>query len=151
MESLTPNHIEGHDVPESIYRASPEWAASDLKYGITNGLKALEQKKFGKDNPPNIVTPAMRVGSMVHCFCLEPKLFPERYCLLDDKRSKEGKKLALQLAESGRETFTTAEMILQKNMSLMTPLVRQNNLTGGLTVEQACHVRPAVTMWLTTW
>ena len=45
MESLTPNHIEGHDVPESIYRASPEWAASDLKYGITNGLEALQKKK----------------------------------------------------------------------------------------------------------
>ena len=164
MESLTPNHIEGHDVPEHIYRAAKDWAASDLKYGITNGLKALEQKKFGKDNPPSIVTPAMRVGSMVHCFCLEPKSFPDRYALLDDKRSKEGKKLALQLAESGRETFTTAEMTqfmgiynalsrndFAKNMSLMTPLVRQNNLTGGHTVEQACHVKPAVTMWLTTW
>ena len=96
------DHIQGHDVPEHIYRAAKDWAASDLKYGITNGLEALHQKKFGKDNPPSIVTPAMRVGSMVHCFCLEPKLFPERYALLDDKRSKEGKKLALQLAESGR-------------------------------------------------
>ena len=110
MESLTPDYIQGHDVPESVYRASPEWAASDLKYGIDNGLEALEKRKFVKDNPPRITTPAMKVGSMVHCFCLEPKLFPERYALLDDKRSKEGKKLALQLAESGRETFTTAEM-----------------------------------------
>ena len=110
MESLTPDYIQGHDVPESVYRASPEWAASDLKYGIDNGLEALQKRKFGKDNPPRIATPAMKVGSMVHCFCLEPKLFPERYALLDDKRSKEGKKLALQLAESGRETFTTAEM-----------------------------------------
>ena len=40
MESLTPDYIQGHDVPESVYRASPEWAASDLKYGITNGLEA---------------------------------------------------------------------------------------------------------------
>ena len=42
MESLTPDYIQGHDVPESVYRASPEWAASDLKYGIDNGLEALE-------------------------------------------------------------------------------------------------------------
>ncbi len=102
--------IQGHDVPENIYRAAKDWAASDLKYGITNGLEALYQKKFGKDNPPKTTTPAMRIGSMVHCFCLEPKLFPERYALLDDKRSKEGKKLASQLAQSGRETFTTSEM-----------------------------------------
>ena len=92
MESLTPDYIQGHDVPESVYRASPEWAASDLKYGIDNGLEALHQRKFGKDNPPRIATPAMKVGSMVQCFCLEPKLFPERYALLDDNRSKEGKK-----------------------------------------------------------
>ena len=69
--SLTPDYIQGHDVPESIYRASPEWAASDLKYGITNGLEALYQRKFGKDNPPKTTTPAMKFGSMVHKFILE--------------------------------------------------------------------------------
>ena len=111
------DHIQGHDVPEHIYRAAKDWAASDLKSVIDYGLEATHTRKYGKDNPPRIATPAMKVGSMVHCFCLEPKSFPDRYALLDDKRSKEGKKLALQLAESGRETFTTAEMILQKSMS----------------------------------
>ena len=31
-------YLQGHDIEESLYRASPEWAASDLKYGISNGL-----------------------------------------------------------------------------------------------------------------
>ena len=56
MESLTPDYIQGHDVPESVYRASPEWAASDLKYGIDNGLEALENASLAKtihpESPP---------------------------------------------------------------------------------------------------
>jgi len=103
------DHIQGHDVPEHIYRAALDWAASDLKYGITNGMEALEQKKFGKNNPPNIPSPAMKFGSMTHCLCLEPKLFPDRYALLDDKRSKRGKEKALALQEKGIETYTNAE------------------------------------------
>ncbi len=110
MESLTSDHIEGHQVPESIYRASPEWAASDLKYGITNGLEALYQRKFGKDNPPKTTTPAMKFGSMVHKFILEHSDFDKCYGLLDDKRSKYGKAKALVMQEKGIETFTSAEM-----------------------------------------
>ena len=95
MESLTPDYIQGHDVPESIYRASPEWAASDLKYGIDNGLEALYIRKFGKDNPPRNATPAMKLGSMIHKFVLEPDDFSQSYALLEEKRSKKGKELAL--------------------------------------------------------
>ena len=110
MESLTPDYIQGHDVPEHIYRAAKDWAASDLKYGITNGLEALQQKKFGKDNPPSIVTPAMKFGSMIHKFILEPTEFSSFYGLLDDKRSKQGKATALAMQEKGMETYTTSEM-----------------------------------------
>ena len=101
MESLTPDYIQGHDVPESVYRASPEWAASDLKYGIDNGLEALHQRKFGKDNPPRIATPAMKFGSMIHKFILEHSDFNKSYGLLDDKRSKVGKAKALVMQEQG--------------------------------------------------
>ena len=48
MESLTPEYLQGHDIEESVYRADPAWAASDLKYGIDNGLEALQIRKFGK-------------------------------------------------------------------------------------------------------
>ena len=110
MESLTPDYIQGHDVPESVYRASPEWAASDLKYGITNGLEALYQRKFGKDNPPRIATPAMKFGSMIHKFILEHSDFNKCYGLLDDKRSKVGKAKALVMQEQGVQIYTSAEL-----------------------------------------
>lgn len=103
-------YLQGHDIEESVYRASPEWAASDLKYAISNSLEALYQRKFGKDNPPRIATPAMKFGSMIHKFVLEPTSFPDSYALLDDKRSKKGKETALALQESGIQTFTTSEM-----------------------------------------
>ena len=46
--------IQGHDVPENIYRAAKDWAASDLKYGITNGLEALYQKKTNARNAKDL-------------------------------------------------------------------------------------------------
>ena len=110
MESLTPDYIQGHDVPESVYRASPEWAASDLKSVIDYGLEATHTKKYGKDNPPKITTPAMKFGSMVHKFVLEHSDFNKCYGLLDDKRSKVGKAKALVMQEQGVETYTSAEL-----------------------------------------
>lgn len=110
MESLEPQRIEGHDILESVYRGSEAWAASDLKYGIDHGLEALHKYKFGKNNPPRVATAAMRMGSMTHKFCLEPKDFPNCYALLDDKRSKQGKETALALQQKGIETYTTPEM-----------------------------------------
>ena len=110
MESLTPDYIQGHDVPESVYRASPEWAASDLKSVIDYGLEATHTKKYGKDNPPKITTPAMKFGSMVHKFILEHSDFNKCYGLLDDKRSKVGKAKALDMQEQGVQTYTSAEL-----------------------------------------
>ena len=110
MESLTPDYIQGHDVPESVYRASPEWAASDLKSVIDYGLEATYTKKYGKDNPPKITTPAMKFGSMVHKFILEHSDFNKCYGLLNDKRSKVGKAKALIMQEKGIETYTSAEL-----------------------------------------
>ena len=83
-------YLQGHDIEESVYRADSAWAASDLKYGIDNGLEALQIRKFGKDIPPRIATPAMKFGSMIHKFVLEPTEFPDCYALLDDKRTKKG-------------------------------------------------------------
>ena len=103
------DHIQGHDVPEHIYRAALDWAASDLKYGISNGLEALYQRKFGKNNPPRITTPAMKFGSMIHKFVLEPDDFSQSYALLEEKRSKKGKELALACEEKGLLTYNSQD------------------------------------------
>ena len=90
MESLnnTTPHITSVDIDEQVYRSDGAIAASDLKYAIDHGLQAFHTYKFGKNNPPRIATPAMKFGSMIHKFVLEPKLFPHSYALLDDKRTK---------------------------------------------------------------
>jgi len=113
MESLnntTTPHITSVDIDEKVYRADPAIAASDLKYASDHGLEAFHTYKYGKNNPPRVATAAMKFGSMVHKFCLEPEEFPSSYALLDDKRTKQGKATAIQLAEKGIETFTSSEM-----------------------------------------
>ena len=111
MESLnnTTPHITSVDIDEQVYRSDPAFAASDLKYAIDHGLQAFHTYKFGKNNPPRIATTAMKFGSMIHKFVLEPKLFSHSYALLDDKRTKQGKATALALQEKGIQTFTSLE------------------------------------------
>ena len=110
MESLeTTTRIEGHNVLESVYRADKAIAASDLKYAVSNGLQAFHTYKYGIDNPPRVATPAMKFGSMFHKAILEPKDFANCYQLLDDKRSKRGKELALAFQTRGIETYTSTE------------------------------------------
>ena len=111
MESLnnTTPHITSVDIDEQVYRSDGAIAASDLKYAIDHGLEAFNIYKYGKNNPPRIATPAMKFGSMIHKFVLEPKLFPHSYALLDDKRTKQGKATALALQEKGIQTFTSLE------------------------------------------
>ena len=110
MESLeTTTRIEGHNVLESVYRADKAIAASDLKYAVSNGLQAFHTYKYGTDNPPRIATPAMKFGSMFHKAILEADDFANYYQLLDDKRSKRGKELALAFQTRGIETYTSSE------------------------------------------
>jgi hypothetical protein len=56
-------------------------------------------------------TEALRFGKLFHTFILEPECFDDRYVVVDiDRRTKEGKATALQIAESGRETVSTVEL-----------------------------------------
>jgi len=110
MESLeTTTRIEGYNVLESVYRADKAIAASDLKYAVSNGLQAFHTYKYGIDNPPRVATPAMKFGSMFHKAILEADDFGNCYQLLDDKRSKRGKELALAFQTRGIETYTSSE------------------------------------------
>ncbi len=111
MESLnnTTPHITSVDIDEQVYRSDPAIAASDLKYAIDHGLEAFNIYKYGKNNPPRIATPAMKFGSMCHKYCLEPQLFQGSYALLDEKRTKMVKQLALACEEKGLLTYTSQE------------------------------------------
>ena len=110
LENTTP-HITSVDIDEKVYRADGAIAASDLKYAKDHGLQAFHTYKYGKDNPPRIATPAMKLGSVVHCFVLENKRFYKTYAQLDSKRTKEDKALALQLEKDGIQTYSKSDAI----------------------------------------
>ena len=118
MESLnnTTSHITSVDIDEQVYRSDPAIAASDLKYAIDHGLEAFNIYKHGKNNPPRIATPAMKLGSMIHKWILEPDAFPNSYVLLEEKRTKKGKELALACEEKGLLTYTSQEKELLDNI-----------------------------------
>ena len=118
MESLnnTTPHITSVDIDEQVYRSDPAFAASDLKYSIDHGLEAFNIYKYGKNNPPRIATPAMKLGSMIHKWILEPDAFPSSYALLEEKRTKKGKELALACEEKGLLTYTSQEKELLDNI-----------------------------------
>jgi hypothetical protein len=56
-------------------------------------------------------TEALRFGTMFHTFVLEPELFEKKYVLADkiDRRTKEGKALFEEIAQSGKQIITTEE------------------------------------------
>jgi len=118
MESLnnTTPHVTSVDIDEQVYRSDPAIAASDLKYAIDHGLEAFNIYKYGKNNPPRIATPAMKLGSMIHKWILEPDVFPSSYALLEEKRTKKGKELALACEEKGLLTYTSQEKELLDNI-----------------------------------
>mgnify|MGYP001311833816 FL=1 len=115
LENTTP-HITSVDIDEKVYRADPAIAASDLKYAKDHGLQAFYTYKYGKDNPPRIATPAMKLGSMIHKWILEPDLFSTNYALLEEKRTKKGKELALACEEQGLLTYNSQEKELLDNI-----------------------------------
>ena len=115
LENTTP-HITSVDIDEKVYRADPAIAASDLKYAKDHGLQAFHTYKYGKDNPPRNATPAMKLGSMIHKWILEPDLFSTNYALLEEKRTKKGKELALACEEQGLLTYNSQEKELLDNI-----------------------------------
>ena len=115
LENTTP-HITSVDIDEKVYRADPAIAASDLKYAKDHGLQAFHTYKYGKNNPPRIATPAMKLGSMIHKWILEPDDFPKNYALLEEKRTKKGKELALTCEEQGLLTYNSQEKELLDNI-----------------------------------
>ena len=115
LENTTP-HITSVDIDEKVYRADGAIAASDLKYAKDHGLQAFHTYKYGKDNPPRIATPAMKLGSMIHKWILEPDSFSTNYALLEEKRTKKGKELALACEEQGLLTYNSQEKELLDNI-----------------------------------
>ena len=112
------HEVEPISVDESVYRSDPAYSASDLKLLVQQSPKALWNSKFNELAPPRLATPAMKLGSMVHKAVLEPDDFDNKYVFLEEKRTKEGKKLALEYDAKGLSTFNNSDKKLIDSIKL---------------------------------
>lgn len=68
------NTTEGTNMTEAEYRADPRMNVSLL----VHGLKSMRHLRWEMDNPTQS-TPAMKRGTMFHCYLLQPPEFRRRY------------------------------------------------------------------------
>lgn len=64
------------------------------------------------DREPRVETPAMRLGSAIHCYILEPEAFNTRYAVAPeglDRRTKEGKAAFAELEASGKTVISATD------------------------------------------
>ena len=98
-------------------------------------------------NPPER-TPAMLVGSALHCRVLEPDKFPERYAVAPsglDRRTKSGKEAwaAFEAKSAGKEILTAEQAEQIEGMA--SSLLAQGSVSAKLLAW--CEYREEVIRW----
>lgn len=119
------------DLPDTAYFADPAINCS--------GLKIIAQKTplhfKSKQEEPREETPALIIGSAVHCLTLEPDLFNVRYVIAPkiDKRTKAGKEQWADLEATGRIVLSEddAEKILRIADAVRTHKTASKLITNG--------------------
>jgi len=112
------HEVKPVSVDFASYRSDPAYSASDLKILLSQCPKALWHSKHNELAPPKLPTSAMKLGSMIHKMVLEPDDFHKEYVVLEEKRTKEGKKLALEYEQKGLTTYTRSDAKVIDNMTL---------------------------------
>ena len=112
------HEVKPVSVDFASYQADGAYSASDLKLLLSQCPLALWHSKHNELAPPKLPTPAMKLGSMIHKKVLEPDDFDKEYVVLEEKRTKEGKKLALEYEQKGLTTYTPADAKVIDNMTL---------------------------------
>ena len=127
------HEIEPLSVDFASYRADPAYSASDLKIVTKQNLKALWHSKFNELAPPKLPTPAMKFGTLFHAMCLEPEEFTTQFKVVEDKRTKKGKELALEYEAKGITVITPQDAALADNMlsSIMANEVADELIDNG--------------------
>lgn len=92
-----------------------------------SGLDLLEKSPLhywsayrDPNREPRRVTPAMKLGTAIHCAVLEPSKFNERYIVEPeglDRRTKEGKAKAEELRSSNREVISHDDFLTVSKIS----------------------------------
>lgn len=100
------------DMPNETYHADPAIGSSGLKLVAQSPLHywaAYLDPQRERREP----TPAMKIGTAWHAAVFEPAKFAAEYIEIPeglDRRTKEGKALWEEIAASGREPMTAADM-----------------------------------------
>ena len=92
-------------------------------------------------------SPALLLGSAVHCAVLEPEEFGKRYALADyDRRTKEGKAKHQEMLDQGIEglPFDVYTQVIGMQKSVMTHPLAKNMLEGGKTEVSCFQVKDGV-------
>lgn len=98
-------------ISNADYHADPAVSASHLK-AISISPLHYWARYVDPDRITPEPTPAMRLGSMVHCTVLEPHELPHRYLRVPDgidRRTKDGKAAWAELEASGKELIKAAD------------------------------------------
>lgn len=72
----------------------------------------FDQRFISRTLEAPAATPAMRIGTLIHCLALEPEHFYDRYTIKPsgmDRRTKEGKEAYSELVASGKEIIEPDE------------------------------------------
>lgn len=97
------------------YHADPAVSASHLHAAAASPYHYW--KRFiDPQRQPVEPTAAMRLGSLVHCAVLEPDELRKRYGVCGPRNTKAGKEQAAEMAASGIEAVTEADMALAQAM-----------------------------------
>ena len=97
------------------YHADPAVSASHL-HAVAASPYHYWKRFIDPQRQPVEPTAAMRLGSLVHCAVLEPDELRKRYGVCGPRNTKAGKEQAAEMAASGIEAVTEADMALAQAM-----------------------------------
>lgn len=114
------------DISNTDYHAGKGLGASHLRELLRSPLHYMTSI-----NTPSKETPAMKLGTAVHCAILEPERFEIEYIKAPsiDRRTKDGKALWSELEQSGRIVLSSDEYL---KITQMANAVRNHEIASKL-------------------
>lgn len=115
-------------ITNADYHADPAVSASHL-HAVARSPQHYWARFLDPQRPQMEPTAAMRLGALVHCAVLEPDELLQRYGVAPDRRTKDGKAVAAEMAAQGIEAVSEADMVLALAMASS---VREHPYAGAL-------------------
>ena len=132
------------DISNSEYHSGEGLASSHLRELLRSPLHYITRV-----NTPSKETPAMKLGTAVHCAILEPERFEIEYieAPIIDRRTKDGKVLWSELEQSGRIVLSSDEYtkVTQMANAVRNHEIASKLISGGV-AEQSVYWNQRVSL-----